>query len=312
MPEAPRVLLVGPLHAKTQVLLEREFQVARLWQAPDREALLKEVAPELEIVVSSSFHGADAALLSRFPKLKLVACFGVGVDGIDVAWCQAQGVAVTNTPEVLTEDVADMAVALALASVRGVGVADRFVRAGGWLKGPMALRPSMRSRKVGIVGLGRIGQAIAQRFAPFGCALAYHGPRPKAVELPYFAEAKALAEWANLLVLACPGGPETQGLISREVLEALGPEGHLVNIARGSVVDQAALVELLQAKRLAGAALDVFADEPQVPEALLGLDHVILQPHHASATHESRTAMGRLVLENLRAFVAGQPLVTPL
>jgi hydroxypyruvate reductase len=312
MAAAPRVLLVGPLHPKTQFLLEQEHAVARLWAAPDPDALLKELAASVEVLVTSSFHQAPASLLGALPRLKLVACFGVGVDGIDTAWCRAHGVAVTNTPEVLTEDVADLAVTLALAAVRGLKEADAFVQEGAWLRGAFPLRPSMRGRKVGVVGMGRIGQAIARRMEAFGCELAYHGPRPKALAYPFYADLKELATWAQVLILACPGGPATAGLVGREILLALGPSGHLVNVARGSVVDQAALIECLQAGALAGAALDVFQDEPRVPAALLGHPKVLLQPHHASATHETRAAMGQLVLANLRAFVAGEPLVSPL
>jgi len=244
--------------------------------------------------------------------LRLIACFGVGVDAIDLAAARERGIAVTNTPDVLTDDVADLAIGLMLATMRGISAADRYVRAGLWLRGPMGVQTKVSGKALGIVGMGRIGQAIAKRAAAFGMPIAWTGPRAKDLPWRYEPDLIALARSVGVLIAACPGGAATRGLISRAVLEALGPEGVFVNIARGSVVDEAALVDLLTAGQLGGAGLDVFVDEPNVPEALFALDNVVLQPHQASATRETRFAMGQLVVDNVAAFVAGRPLITPV
>jgi hypothetical protein len=285
--------------------------VHRLWEAPDRDVLLKRVAPQIGIVVTTGGVGASRALIKQLPKLRLIACFGVGVDAIDLAAARERGVAVTNTPDVLTDDVADLAIGLMLAALRGIATGDRFVRAGQWLSGHMALQTRASGKRLGIVGMGRIGQAIARRAAAFDMVITWNGPRPKDLPWRHEPDLLALARSVDVLIAACPGGEATRGLISRAVLEALGP-GVFVNIARGSVVDETALVDLLATRRLGGAALDVFADEPRVPQALFALDHVVLQPHQASATRETRGAMGQLVLENVAAFVTGRPLLTPV
>jgi len=309
----PPILLMAPLYPPTQAELESNHRVVRLWEAPDAQALLASLADECRAAVTHSGRGIDVATMQRLPRLELVANFGVGVDAIDVDWCRAHGVTVTNTPDVLTEDVADLALGLLLAAVRRIPQGDRFVREGRWLKSGMGLTQSLQQRKVGIVGLGRIGAAIARRCAAFNAEIGYFGPRRKAgVDHRYFDDLVALAQWADVLIAACPGGPATSKLVSRAALEALGPDGTFVNIARGSVVDQPALVELLASGRLGAAALDVFDDEPNVPAELFALDSVVLQPHQGSATHPTRTAMGRLVLDNVAAWAAGRRLPTPV
>ncbi len=311
--ERPLVAILTPLHAPTLARLHATYECRNLWKGAPDQASLAEVADRAEVLVTFSPRGVDEATIAALPKLRLVACFGVGVDAVDLEACRARGIRVSNTPDVLTEDVADMAMALMLATLRQIVVADRHVREGRWLSGPMPLTTALSRKRVGIVGLGRIGVAIAERCAAFGCAIAWHGPRPKeGVAWPLHADPRELAAWADILVAACPGGPATQGIISREVIEALGPQGVFVNIARGSVVDEPALVEALVAGRLGGAGLDVFADEPRVPEALFGLDSVVLAPHAASGTHETRGAMGQLVLDNVAAWFAGRPLPTPV
>jgi len=305
------VLQVAPIHGPCQARLEADYTVHRLWLAPDREAFVRQVAPRVEAIVTTGGAGAARALIGQLPRLRLIACFGVGVDAIDLAAARERGIAVTNTPEVLTDDVADLAIGLMLAALRGIVTADRYVRSSLWLRGHMPLQTKVTGKRLGIVGMGRIGQAIARRAAAFDMAIAWNGPRAKALPWRYEPELVALAGDVDVLIAACPGGSATRGLISRAVLEALGP-GVFVNIARGSVVDEAALVDLLVTRKLGGAALDVFADEPKVPEALFTLDHVVLQPHQASATRETRGAMGQLVLDNLAAYVAGRPLVTPV
>jgi lactate dehydrogenase-like 2-hydroxyacid dehydrogenase len=307
------LLLMCPLHEATQRELESTYDVRRLYATDDPGALLASIAAACEVAVTSGGRGIDAGTMRALPKLKLVSCFGVGVDAIDRAHCRANGIAVTNTPDVLTDDVADLAVALMLASLRQVVAADRWVRDGSWTtRGAMPLATAVARRRVGIVGLGRIGAAIAHRCAAFGTEIGYHGPNRKPVDWTYFDDAVAMACWADVLIAACPGGAATKGLVSRAVLEALGPRGHFVNIARGSVVDQSAMVELLRSGALGGAALDVFDDEPHVPRALIDLPRVVLQPHHASGTHETREAMGRLTLDNVAAHYAGRALLTPV
>ncbi len=306
------LLLVSPIHRASQAQLESEYVVHRLWDAADRDALIARVAPLAEILVTTGGAGASRELIGRLPRLRLIACFGVGVDAIDLAAARERGIAVTNTPDVLTDDVADLAIGLMLATLRGIAAADRYVRAGLWLRGPMGVQTKVSGKALGIVGMGRIGQAIAARAAAFGMPIAWTGPRPKDLPWRYEPDLIALAREVDVLIAACPGGAATRGLISRAVLEALGPEGVFVNIARGSVVDEAALVELLTTGQLGGAGLDVFNDEPRVPEALFALDNVVLQPHQASATRETRAAMGKLVVDNVAAFVAGSPLITPV
>ena len=306
------VLLVSPIHRGSQAKLEAEYAVHRLWEATNRDDLLVQVAPRTEILVTSGGAGASRELIERLPRLRLIACFGVGVDAIDLAAARERGIAVTNTPDVLTDDVADLAIGLMLATMRGISAADRYVRAGLWLRGPMGVQTKVSGKALGIVGMGRIGQAIAKRAAAFGMPIAWTGPRAKDLPWRYEPDLIALARSVGVLIAACPGGAATRGLISRAVLEALGPEGVFVNIARGSVVDEAALVDLLTAGQLGGAGLDVFVDEPNVPEALFALDNVVLQPHQASATRETRFAMGQLVVDNVAAFVAGRPLITPV
>jgi lactate dehydrogenase-like 2-hydroxyacid dehydrogenase len=307
------VLLMCPLYEPTQRELESTFDVRRFYGPGGGDAVIGEIADRCEIVVTTGGRGIDAATMRRLPKLKLVSNFGVGVDAVDLEYCRAHGVAVANTPDVLTDDVADLALALMLASLRQVVTADRWVRNGDWVKrGTMPLAQTVTRRKVGVVGLGRIGSAIARRCEPFGCEIGYFGPNRKPVDWRYFGNLVDMAGWADVLMVACPGGAATKGLVSRPVLEALGPKGHVINISRGPVIDQPAMVELLQSGKLGGAGLDVFDDEPNVPQALIDLPHVVLQPHHGSGTHDTRTAMGRLTIDNVAAYVAGKPLLTPV
>ena len=309
----PPIVLLAPLHGPTQRELESLYDVHPLYSAADPAGLLAQLAPRCDIAVTAGARGMEAAIMKQLPQLKLVACFGVGVDAVDVAHAHAHGIAVTNTPDVLTEDVADLALALLLGAVRRIPQGDRFVREGHWLKGGMSLTRSLQGNRVGIIGLGRIGAAIASRCAAFNTELAYFGPRRK-TDSPYryFDDIVSMAQWADVMIAACPGGEATRGIVSRAALSALGPEGLFVNISRGSVVDQPAMIELLAGGQLGAAALDVFDREPQVPQALIELDNVVLHPHQGSATHPTRAAMGRLVLDNVAAYVAGRPLVTPV
>lgn len=309
----PEIILAKGMPPFTMAVLEEKFTLLRLDQAADKAAFLKEVGGRITAVASSGGGPGDKALMEALPNLKLISCFGVGVDGIDLATAKARGVAVTNTPDVLTDCVADLALGLLIATVRQVALGDRYVRRGDWLKGSMPLNTSLRGKKLGIIGLGRIGEAIAERAVAFGMEIAYHSRNKKPlIDFPYYATPLALAEASDILLLALPGGAETKSIVDAKVLAALGPKGYLINIARGSVVDEPALIKALQENTIAGAGLDVFVDEPRVPEAFMSLENVVLNPHQASATIETRTAMGQLMIDNLLAHFAGKPLLTPV
>ena len=307
------ILITGPMYPPTLAELEQTYQSHRLWTAADKLGLLASVADRITAVASSNSGGIDAATIGKLPKLKVISHFGVGYDTVDVNAARARGVAVTNTPDVLTEEVADLTLGLLLATIRRIPQGDRYVREGKWLKGSMALTDSLQGKTAGIIGMGRIGRAIAKRLEAFGVKIAYQGPNQKRdLTWPYFADPVALAKDSDIVIAACPGGEATRGLVSRAVIDAIGPRGFFVNIARGSVVDEPALMEALQQNRIAGAGLDVFVDEPRVPEAFLPMENVVLQPHVASATHPTRKAMGQLVIDNLAAHFAGKALLTPV
>jgi lactate dehydrogenase-like 2-hydroxyacid dehydrogenase len=293
--------------------LEAEYVLHRLWEAPDPDAVIRRIAPHVRGIVTGSLVGASASLMDALPHAGIVACFGVGVDTIDLAHAKRRGVTVTNTPDVLNEDVADLGVALLLAASRRIPQADRFVRQGRWPTELMPFTHRVHGARAGIVGLGRIGQAVARRLEAFDMAICYHGPRDKHhPRYTYYEDLIAMARECEFLVLCCPGGEATRNLVDRSVLSALGPEGTLVNIARGSVVDEPALVAALQTGSIRAAALDVYANEPHVPQALFALDNVVLQPHLSSSTHETRAAMADLVMANLRAHFEGRPVPTPV
>jgi hydroxypyruvate reductase len=309
----PEILVASDIYPATLQTLDRTYPTHHLWQAADRAALLQTLRDRVRAIVTSGGAGANAALIAALPRAEIIACFGVGVDAIDLGAARARNIAVTNTPDVLTDDVADLAIGLIIDSARRISQGDRFVRAGRWLAGGLAHGSRLRGTKLGIVGLGRIGMATARRAEAFGMTIAYHGPRRKTdVAYPYVGDLKTLARDSDVLVLTLPGGAGTKHLVDAGVLAALGPKGTLVNVSRGAVVDEAALVAALQNGSLGAAALDVFQDEPNVPQPLLSMDNVVLQPHQASATHGTRAAMGQLVLDNLAAHFAGRPLLTPV
>lgn len=280
----------------------------------DRYDLRRAPGPGITVAITGGGEGIDAATIDACPDLKLIAVCAVGYDKTDVAHAKARGIAVTNTPDVLTDDVADLALALMLCVARKIPIHDRYVREGRWPReGSPPLTRKLTGQKIGILGLGRIGHAIAERVKPIAGEIAYYARSEKpGLEWRFFADPVALAAWADMLVVAVAGGAGTAGLVSREVIAALGPKGVLINIARGSVVDERALVEALMSGALGGAGLDVFADEPNVPKALLGLESVVLLPHMGSATRETRAAMAKLTLDNVEAFIAGRPLLTPV
>lgn len=303
------LLVITPFPPELLASLASHFEVVQWKSLPDGAAFLAARGAQVQALLTSGVVGIPPGMAEHLAGLKLIACNGVGYDAIDLGWARAHGVAVSNTPDVLSTDVADLALALLLGVFRQLPAADRFVREGAWLKGPMPLARRLAGSKVGIVGLGRIGRLIAHRCAAFDTTVGYNGrTRQEDAPYAYFASLLALAEWADALIVVTPGGAQTRHLVSAQVLDALGPTGVLINVARGSVVDQDALVERLRSGRLAGAGLDVFASEPDVPEALCALPHVVLTPHIASATVQTRRAMAGLVVANLVAFAEGAPL----
>ena len=307
----PDLLLLCPLFPATMAQLASAYTVHRYYQAADKEAFVSGLADRVTAAATAGHAGMSVALMGKFPKLEIISCFGVGVDGIDVPAARKLGIAVTNTPDVLTECVADNALALVLATMRRTVFNDKFVRAGSWLEGNAPLADKVSGNRMGIIGLGRIGKAIAKRAEAFGMKVAYHSRnRPSGVTYDYYDTPLQLARDVKILVVACPGGKETERIVSSEVIAALGSDGYLINVSRGSTVDEPALVDALVNGRLAGAGLDVFVEEPKVPEALFKLDNVVLQPHVSSGTHWTRAAMGQLVVDNLAAYFASRPLLT--
>lgn len=303
MANTVKVLNAGRLPPALLARVTQHYELVSLADQADRGAFLAAHGAGFAGVITSAAVGADAALIAALPKLKVISSFGVGLDKVDVAAAHARGIAVGYTPDVLNDCVADTAFGLLIDAARGFSAADRFVRRGDWLKGPFPLARKVSGAKLGIVGLGRIGRAIAQRSTGFEMAVRYHARRPVAdVAWTFEASLIELAKWADFLVVITAGGAATRHLINAEVLNALGPQGFLINVARGSVVDEAALVSALQDKRIAGAGLDVFEDEPNVPAALMTLDNVVLLPHVASGTIETRQAMADRVFDNLHLF----------
>lgn len=292
--------------------LEAAYELHRLWEKDDRQAGLQAASAARGLVTTGSI-GADAALMDALPALEMISINGVGLDAVDLSAAKARGISVGYTPGVLTEGVADMAVALILAASRRLIEGDRFVRDGTWAGGEkLALGWSIRGKVVGFLGFGRIGREIARLLSVFGVRALYHEPEAlEGVSADYCDDLVAMAEESDVLVVCCAGGASTQDLVNSPVMTALGPKGLLVNIARGSVVCEPDLVAALDAGHLGAAALDVFADEPSVPEALQAMENVVLTPHIASATIETRLAMGQLVVDNLNAYFAGKPLITP-
>ena len=310
--ERPVVLTAAKLWPPMMQALHGVFEVHDRTHQSD-PAAFAEVAPRVRAIAASGESKVPRELIAQLPKLEMISVFGVGYDGVDVAAARERGIAVTHTPNVLNDEVADLAMALVLAVSRRLVEADRYVRGGQWLKGPMPLARKVSGTRMGIVGLGRIGLAIATRAEAFGMSVAYTSRNAKpGVAYRYFPSAEALAAEVEFLVVITPGGAATRKLIDAKVLAALGKKGYLVNVARGSVVDEAALVAALQAGTIAGAALDVFENEPNVPEALFGLDNVVLVPHIGSATWQTRQAMSDLAFGNLEAHFAGRPLLSPV
>ncbi len=307
----PEIIITARGHAGTMATLQSEFTAHLLADAPDRASFLKQHATVVRGVASFGPMPVDGKFMDTLPKLEIISNFGVGVDAINLDDAKKRGIIVTNTPDVLNETVADTAFALVLNTVRRFPQSEQYLRAGNWAsRGPYPLTTDAGGKVLGILGLGRIGEAIAKRALACGMQIRYHNRRRKDVPYPYDPDPVALAKNSDVLMVVTPGGPETAKLVNAKVLDALGPQGFLVNIARGSVIDEPVLLRYLQEKRIAGAGLDVFADEPRVPPEFFTLENAVLFPHVGSATVETRKAMGDLQIENLRLHFAGKPVKT--
>ncbi|MEE1612865.1 2-hydroxyacid dehydrogenase [Microvirga sp. CF3016] len=308
------ILMTAPMMPIVIDALDRAFTLHRLWEQTDKEAFLKEIGPRIRGVATSTLFGrVDATLLDRLPNVEIVSSFGVGYDNVDAAEAARRSIVVTNTPGVLDDEVADLTLGLLLATLRKIPQADRYLREGKWLEASFPLSATLRERKVGIVGLGRIGKAIAKRLSGFDVSIAYHGrTQQDDVAYSYYPTVTGLAEACDVLVVITPGGASTRHLINAEVLKALGPNGVLINVARGTVVDEQALIEALKSGTILSAGLDVYEDEPRVPQELIDLEHVVLLPHIASASVHTRNAMGKLVADNLIAWFGGKGPLTPV
>ena len=308
------VILIGPLKPLVVSGLEAVGTVHKAAAAKDRDAFYAAHADARAIAISATTEQINGSFMTRFPKLQIVSSFGVGYDHIDAKWAGAHGIVVTNTPEVLTEEVADTALGLLLCAVREFPQAERYLRAGKWLAKAYPLsRATLRNRTVGMVGMGAIGQAIARRLDAFGVPVVYHArkPRPE-VSYRHYPKLLDMARDVDTLMVIVPGGAATANLINAEVLNALGPNGILINMARGSVVDEAALIKALADKRIMAAGLDVYVKEPEVPAELIAFDNVVLFPHLGSASVYTRDKMDQLVVDNIAAWAAGKPPLTPV
>ena len=307
----PEIIITARGHAGTMATLQSEFTAHLMADAPDRAAFLKQHAPNVRGLATFGPAPIDGKLMDALPKLEIISNFGVGVDAINLEDAKKRGLIVTNTPDVLNEAVADVAVALILNTVRRFPQSEQYLRGGNWAaRGPYPLTSDIRGKVLGVLGLGRIGEAIVKRVLTFGMTIRYHNRNRKDVPYPYDPDPATLAKHSDVLLVVTPGGPETNKLVNAKVLDALGPEGYLVNIARGSVIDEPVLLRYLQEKRIAGAGLDVFADEPRVPPEFFTLENAVLFPHVGSATVETRKAMGDLQIENLRLHFSGKPVKT--
>lgn len=311
--ERPDLLLTGKMVPVIEESVDKLFTVHRLANAKDRDAFLAEVSPKIRAIATGGQFSVTAAMMQKMPKLEIVSNFGVGYDSVDAKWAGEHGIIVTNSPDVLNDEVADTTVALLLNTLRELPQAERYLRAGKWPEKPYPLTHTLRDRTIGIVGMGRIGKAIAKRLAGFDRPIVYHSRKPaEGVSYKHYPDLIAMAKEVDVLIVIVPGGPATKNLINAEVLKALGPNGVLINVARGSVVDEPALIEALKNKIILSAGLDVFAEEPKVPQALIDMDNIVLLPHVASASHWTRRAMGQLVVDNLAAWAAGKKPPTPV
>jgi lactate dehydrogenase-like 2-hydroxyacid dehydrogenase len=305
---AEEILQTHKLLDRCEKALAERYTVHKLHEAADKEALIREIAPRVRAIAGGN---VDAALMDKLPKLEIIANFGVGYDSIDTKAAQQRGIHVTNTPNVLNDAMAEITIGLMISLARKLPQSDRYVREGKWMQGNYPLQVELNGKTLGILGLGRIGKEVALRAQAMKMRVVYHG-RNRQPDEPYvyYDNLTEMARDVDWLVLIAPGGKATDKIVNRQVLEALGPEGFLVNVGRGTLVDEPVLVEMLQQNKIAGAALDVFEKEPSVPEALFALDNVVLSPHQGSATQQTRNKMGDLVVANLVAHFAGEPLIS--
>ncbi len=311
----PHLLMPIAMSPKVEQQLDELFAVTRLWQLQNPDQELAALADKIEAIATTFPYRTSRELMAQLPKLKIVSSFGVGYDHNDVPWLADKGVILTNTPDVLSDEVADTTIALLLMTIRELGRAERYLRAGEWeASGPYPLSAaSLQDRSIGILGLGRIGKAIGTRLEGFGRPIAYCGrTRQEGIAYDYYKSVEALAETVDTLIVITPGGAQTHHLINAQVLKALGPRGIVINVARGSVIDQDALIAALRDGTIYAAGLDVFDNEPHLPAELLALPNAVLLPHVASASHYTRDLMGQLVVDNLKAFAAGAPPLTPV
>lgn len=305
-----KVLITQKLLRSCEEAIFEKFEATRLYQEADRDSFLAQRGGEFTAIAGGA---VDAGLMDKMPNLRMVSNFGVGYDSIDTAEAKKRGIHVTNTPNVLNDAMAEITIGLMVGLARRLPQADQYVRAGKWPERNFKLQTELTGKTVGIVGLGRIGKEIADRCQAMKMRVVYYGRRKQnGIPFIYYDNLVEMARDSDWLVVITPGGAATDKLVSAEVISALGADGYLVNMARGTVVDEAAMVDALVSGKLAGAALDVFEKEPQVPEALFALDNVVLSPHQGSATHQTRNGMGALVVDNLEAFFNGDPLLTPV
>jgi hydroxypyruvate reductase len=308
----PEILILKPIYAPTMAALARDYIVHKLWDAPDVQAFMREVGSNVRGLVTTGVIGFSREQVDALPALEIVACFGSPRGTFDMAVAQERKIVVTTTPDVTAPSVADLALGLMLSLMRGICEGDRFVRAGRWRTNAPPVGSEVGGKTCGIVGLGQIGAGIARRAEAFGMSVCYHGPRSKDVPYRYCADLHEMAQISDCLVVACPSTPETRGLVDARILDALGAGGFLVNVARGEIVDEKALIDALEQKRVAGAALDVYWREPEVPAALLEMENVVLTPHTGSTTRELRQERSRKLLANLAAHFAGKPVPNPV
>lgn len=311
----PVLIMNGPLKPDVSPDLDAAFAVTRPWLTGNPDKAIAEAAPNCVAFCSAGTAQVSAKLMATMPKLRIVGHWGVGYDAVDAEWAGRNGIIVTHTPDVLSDEVADTTIGLLLMTVRELGKAEAWMRGGHWSKtGAYRLTPaSLRDRRIGIVGLGRIGRAIGRRLEGFGVPIAYHSRKQQAgAPYPYYASLVEMAKACDTLIVITPGGAATKNLINAEVLQALGSNGILINMARGSVVDEPALLAALKSGTILAAGLDVFWNEPHVNPEFLTLENAVVLPHVASASVHTRTLMARLVVDNLKAFAAGKPPLTPV
>ena len=310
----PDILYLGHFPEPTVAELNLRYNVHHYFNLPKPEEIPAELGARIRAIATEANRGVPRALLDRFPNVEVISVFGVGTDAVDLAAAKERGIPVTNTPDIIGPEVADLAIGMMLASARQIVLAEHYARSGDWAKkGPMPLGRSVGNKTMGVIGIGGIGRAIADRAVPFRMRVLYNATRErKNVPYTFVGDLVELARQSDYLMVACKGGPETRHLVSKAVIDALGPEGTLINVARGTVVDEEALIDALTHKRLGYAALDVFASEPVFDKRLLDFPNVLLQPHHGTAAVETRTAMGKLMTDNLAAGLEKKPLLTPV